>query len=435
MGRSTRRSPGDGALFKRKDGYWVGGIELPAGPDGKRRSKRIVRKDRNEVLAELRRIKAAAAAGQIAMTTSTTVGSWLDFWLTSILPHRNVRPGTTISYRNTIRLYLKPRVGGKRLDRFSPADVRELYTGLQRDVSTRAAGKADQVLRLALKAAVREGIIASSVMDRVDKPAHTPKPQQAFNARVSMHIIRTAVETQGKVWGARWALGFTTGARESEVLGLEWDRVHLDEQVIDLSWQLQRHQKEHGCGEPVDGAYPCGKERMSFCPGAHWNFPPAMEWRECEGTMVWTRPKTKAGVRMLPLIPEMVPVLRELRDLTPNPHGLVFHHDDGSPFTQDQDQKMWRALLADSGLPHARQHTVRHSTATLLLDAGVDAHIIQSVIGHTDIATTRQYQHVDLELARRAWGNLGAILPTQQTPPALHQSRSGAESQDRSERG
>lgn len=410
----ARRGAGDGTLFKRKsDGYWVGGIELPAGPNGKRRMKRVVRKDRNECLAELRKIKADAAAGQIAISASPTLGKWLDYWQTSILPRRKVKPGTITSYRNTVRLYLKPELGTKRLDRIEPADIRDLYTRLEARVSGRAAQKAHIVLNLAMKAAVRDGVLGRNVMDRVDKPLHRPKDGHAFNARMATHIISTAIETQGRMWGARWALGFTTGARESELLGLEWDRVWLDDDPrIDISWQLQRQQKVHGCGEPdVDGKYPCGKVRMSFCPGAHWNFPAWMEWRECEGTMVWTRPKSRAGQRLIPIIPEMVPVLAELRAAVPNPHGLVFHHDDGRPFSQDLDQKQWRALLVASGLSHVSQHSVRHSTATLLLEYGVDPHITMSVIGHADIAVTRQYQHVNLKLAREAWGNLGSVVP------------------------
>lgn len=408
-----RRAHGDGSLFKRGDGYWVAGIQLPAGPDGRRRYKRVVRKNRNDAAAELRKLRADLAAGRIATAPTTTVAKWLDYWQTEILPHRNIKPGTTISYRNTIRLYLKPHLGARRVDRLQPADIRRMYNTLTADVSSRAAQKADQVLRLAIKAAVREGVLGANVMDRVDKPAHRTKPQTAFTAATAVHIIETAVATQGPVWGARWMLGFTTGAREGEVLGLEWERVNLDRAVIDISWQLQRLQKNHGCGPPdSDGRYPCGKVRVSFCPDAHWQLPAHMEWRECVGSLVWTRPKTSAGTRIVPLLPDMVAVLHGLRDSDGvNPHGLVLHHPDGKPFAPDQDQRAWRNLLKAASVPHVPQHTVRHSTATVLLEAGVDSHITQQVIGHSNVAVTRGYQHVDLELARQAWSNLAALLP------------------------
>jgi integrase len=273
---------------------------------------------------------------------------------------------------------------------------------------SRSAQKADQALRLAIKAAVREGVIAHNVMDRVDKPAHHAEDGTAFDSATAAHIIATAEKVQGPMWGARWATGFLTGARESEVLGLEWDRVDLDRGIIDISWQLNRQQKRHGCGEPTGGAYPCGKVRPSYCPKAEWDFPPSLENRPCAGTLVWTRPKTRAGQRIIPMIPALVDILRQLD--RNSPHGLVFHQD-GRPISQETDQRAWRDLLVAAKIPHAKQHSVRHSTATLLLEAGVDSHVVQSVIGHSDIVTTRGYQHVSLDLAREAWASLAAIMP------------------------
>lgn len=400
-----RRPSGDGTLFKRADGLWVGGVELPPGPDGKRRIKRVTSKSRNEVLRKLRELRGEVAAGRIPASSSTTVTAWLTYWQDDILPTRPVKAGTVYSYRLTIRRYILPYIGNKRLDKLTPADLRSLYAELTNKISGRAAQKADQILRLALKAAIRDGVIIANVMDRVDKPTHRAKPAHVFNAATAMHIIRTAEQTQGQMWGARWAFGFLTGARESEVLGLEWDRVDLNRKFVDISWQLQRLPCKHGCGEPVNGVYPCGLGRPSYCPLTQWDIPLSMEYRRCSGTLCWTRPKTKAGRRLIPLVDPLVDILHNLDGET-----LVFHLG-GKPIDQERDQKSWKQLLVDAEVPHAPQHSIRHSTATLLMEAGVDGHVVQSVIGHSDIITTRGYQHVDLELARRGWANLEGLLP------------------------
>lgn len=400
----TRRAPGDGALFKRKDGYWVGGVELPPGPDGKRRQKKVVRRNRNDCLSAVREIKRELDAG-VFTGKATTLGKWLDYWISDILPQRDVRPGTITYYRNGVRLYIQPTLGHRRLDKLTPAEIRDMYKDLRLRVSSHAALKADKTLRAALKAAVRDGLIQFSIMDRVDKPAHLPVKGESFDTVTAVRIITTAERTQGKMWAARWALGFVTGAREGEVLGLEWDRVDFKRGLIDVSWQLQRLQKSHGCDET------CGKKRPSFCPQARWDLPATLEWRECEGSLVWTRPKTKAGTRVIPLIPQMADILKSVQEAST--HNLVFHHPDGAAFAPDQDQKMWRKLLVDCRIPHLRQHSIRYSTATLLMEAGVDAHVIASILGHTDIAVTRGYQNVSTELARKAWENLSELLPTQ----------------------
>lgn len=399
MGRRTR---GDGTLFKRADGYWVGGVDLPAGADGKRRQKRVVRKSRNDCLAAMRDIKRDLLAGNLP-TRNITVEKWLTYWLTEIVTAKDLRPSSIGYYEKAVRLYLIPALGAKRMDKLTPADIRDMYKQLRSRISSHAALKADKTLRVAFKAAVRDGVINYSVMDRVDKPPHLPAAQASFDAATAMRIIATAEETQGPMWAARWATGFVTGAREGEILGLEWDRINVDKGFVDVSWQLQRLQKKHGCGGT------CGLKRPSFCPQAHWDLPPSLQWRECEGSLVWTRPKTRAGTRIIPLIPQLADILERVRG--ESRHNLVFHHEDGSPFAPDQDQKMWRKLLADCEIPHLRQHSIRHSTATLLMEAGVDAHVIAAILGHTDIVVTRGYQHVSTELARQAWTNLAELLP------------------------
>jgi integrase len=391
--------------------------------DGKRRQKQVSSKDRNTAMAKLKKLRAEVEAGTIATSASTTVCKWLDYWLSIKKP--DLAPGTYKSYANTVRLYLKPHLGAKRIDRLTAADVRSMIETLKRtptkqspNGSTRNAQKADMVLRMALSAAVIEGVLSRNVTAAVEKPKHLAKEGTAFSPEIAVHIIKTAESSSDITWATRWAAGFLTGVRECELLGLEWDRVDLDPDdtmpEIDVSWQLQPLQKVHGCGDPVDGVYPCGKKRYSACPKARWDFDPAFDHRLCERSQVWTRPKTKAGKRPVPLIPELVVMFRRLKAQDgPNPHNLVFHHPDGKPITQDQDQKSWRELLKAAGVPHVGQHSMRHSTATLLARAGVPEHVRMQILGQVSVKAHRGYVHVDKAEAHEAWRKLSDLLTLQ----------------------
>lgn len=94
------RTKGDGTLFKNANGYWVGGVQLPPGPDGKRRYKRVVRKDYNDCLAALRKLRKELDDGTIALSPKTTVGKWCDYWLTELLPHKKIKPSTVAGCAN-----------------------------------------------------------------------------------------------------------------------------------------------------------------------------------------------------------------------------------------------------------------------------------------------------------------------------------------------
>jgi site-specific recombinase XerD len=50
-------------------------------------------------------------------------------------------------------------------------------------------------------------------------------------------------------------------------------------------------------------------------------------------------------------------------------------------------------------------HTIRHTTATHLLRAGVDINTIRAWLGHVSLATTNVYAEVDLEMKAKALAN------------------------------
>jgi integrase len=52
-------------------------------------------------------------------------------------------------------------------------------------------------------------------------------------------------------------------------------------------------------------------------------------------------------------------------------------------------------LLRGMGLPHMHFHDLCHSAASILLSMGVPAHVVQELLGHSDVATTLGiYGHV-----------------------------------------
>lgn len=416
MAARKRRSPGDGSLFKRSsDGLWVGSVEVPTA-DGKRRPKRVSAKDYKTAKRKLDELRAAVLAGNVPISDNTTVAVWLNRWLE--IKRRQVRQGTYNYYEESIRLHIVPQLGHLRLRKLTPEHVRAMLEGSS---TTANAQRAHKTLKLALKTALTDGLLARNVVEAVDKPDHTARERGALSAESAALAIRTAVELEGARDGmssdpwlaSRWAAAFLTGGRPAELRGLEWARVDFDNAVMDLAWQLQPLKKVHGCGEANGGAYLCGRARPGWCPQACWDFKPGFEYRDCHRSTVWTRPKTKAGTRIVPIVPPLLAMLDAHRGATegqPNPYGLVWHHIDGRPIAPKDDAADWARVLAAAQLPPVEVYAARHTATTLLQRVGVPEDVRMQITGHSSAAAHREYVHIDQSQTRAALGKLEQLV-------------------------
>jgi integrase len=92
-------------------------------------------------------------------------------------------------------------------------------------------------------------------------------------------------------------------------------------------------------------------------------------------------------------------------------HGRITCHADGRLLHPETLTARFNALVDKAGVPQIRLHDVRHTYATLALDAGVDPKILADRLGHASMAYTLQiYTHRSTGKDRAAAEKIAGLL-------------------------
>ena len=91
--------------------------------------------------------------------------------------------------------------------------------------------------------------------------------------------------------------------------------------------------------------------------------------------------------------------------------GFVFATKTGEPVDPRNLQRSVQIACRKAGLPSVSPHTLRHSAATTMLEAGIPIHVVSRQLGHSSInITVDVYGHVSDDGAKAAMETLGRLL-------------------------
>jgi integrase len=217
----NNRGKGEGSIYRRKDGLWVGQYGVYT-PDGTKK-KYIYSKSRREVASKLAKAIADRESGLVFGSGSLTVGDYLGKWLDSV--RGTVRERTWKRSEEIVRIHLVPCLGKTRLDRLNALQLQSLYLSkLDSGLSARTVRMIHTTLHKAMKQAVRWSLIPRNVTEAVEPPREQKKEIRPLTEEQVKRLLQAV---RGDHLEVLYVLAITTGMRSGELLGLRWEDVDL----------------------------------------------------------------------------------------------------------------------------------------------------------------------------------------------------------------
>lgn len=389
--KASRSRRGDGSVYQRQDGKWVGEATVGRRADGARDRRFVYADTREEAQEKLRKLLHERDRGLLADPAKQTVGEFLSSWLQDVAKP-TVRPRTYDCYSDIVERHIKPALGGVRLSKLSPQHLQRFYREKQEQGLTRTVRLCHAVLHRALGQAAKWGLIPRNPADLVDPPK---VPKKEFRPLSPEEAQRFLAAAEGDRFYALYVLAVTCGLRQGELLGLKWEDLDLERGTLQVRRQLQWVRAE-------------GEERKGK--------------KRAEPKWVLTEPKSAKSRRVVTLPAVAVAALKRHKTRQTEErlrlgevwqdYGFVFTTPIGTP--QDASNLLKHSfypLLEKAGVPRIRFHDLRHTCATVLLAQGVHPKLVQEQLGHSQISLTLDtYSHVMPDMKREVAAKMDALF-------------------------
>ena len=355
----NRRSKGEGAFYQKKDGKWVATIEMGL-VDGKRKRRTFEASTRAEAARKLKMFEAERVYATQLAPQNLTVEQYVKTWLEVRIPD-TIAERTVEVYERNMRLYILPKLGKIELQQLTPNDVSQMLNSLTaRGLSANTRRLARATLKRALRVAEQDGLLQRNVAAIADGPKLPQSEGQSMTIEQAQLFLDACKSHR---LGVAYSIALLLGLRRGEVIGLKWTDIEIDGDLTTLRVQRQlvRFNKT--------------------------------------GVRL-TDLKTKGSRRTLLLSSPIVALLSEHSERQrveatyrgtswSNDAELIFTSTFGTPLDPEDFGRGVTRIAKGAGLGHWTLHGLRHTCASLLIEAKVPLDQVSDQLGHASINVTK----------------------------------------------
>ena len=310
-------------MTRRADGRWQEAVMI----DGKR--KYFYGKTKAEVLRKIREHEVKKEEGLLFPAVAN------EFWNKH---EPTLAHNTAKSYLPAVRR-AQEYFSDTDITTIRPVDISRFLAFVvdEMEMAEKTAKTQLLVVNLICRHAVNEGYVDVNPCTDITLPAGLSKTKRTMPTSEDLERVKNSIDHRFGLFGY---MVLCTGMRRGEVLGLQWKDVNLKKRTITV------------------------EKSVYFVSNA-----PHIKL-----------PKTRAGVRVVPILDALLPYLQP---------GPANHYVFGGPnlLKQSQFDKGWEHYCHDTGVT-CTAHQLRHAYTTMLIEAGIEPAVAMKLLGHAQISTT-----------------------------------------------
>jgi len=341
-----------GSVYETDDGQWRAVLTMP---NGRRRSKTVATQNKaKQALAAMTLERDRITGTGVIAPDDLTVGDVIDSWLALDLPGRKLAPGTVFSYENRCAS-LKRELGTRRTATLRVRDLDDAFlrlAGYSHGTLSKQRGVLAQIFDFAIK---REEM-STNLARRITLPINV-KPARETHAMTADQAKEFLSLTARHRWHALFVTGIYLGMRPGELTALCWDAIDFDAGTITVKRGVQRTKT---CQSYLTDDLKTTRARRTI----------------------------PAGARVLDALRNH----REIQQLEDAVSGivspLVFRTSTGTLIALRNLNREFQ-MLTESIPGHWTPNEMRHTAASLMVDAEIPYAVIADILGHT---TTRMLE-------------------------------------------
>lgn len=318
-----------------------------------------------------------------------------------------LKPSTRTNYKYMYNKYVREEIGYKDIASIKFSDIKKFYIHLIKDIGFKPNSMEiiNTIIHPVFTIAMRDGLIrinpADGAMAEIKRSHNWEKPKRhaLTEAQQSAFIEYIKGSKTYRHWLPLFTVLLGTGCRVGEIIGLRWQDCDFQEKIITIDHSLIYRQQEDrgGCVFHV------------------------------------STPKTKAGIRVIPMLEAVRKALLEERlsqmrtgfnqTVIDGYSGFIFSNRYGDALTphcinraierisRDYNKEETEAAKEERRqpelLPHFTVHNLRHTFCTRFCENETNLKVIQEIMGHADISTTMNiYNEATKEKKKESFANL-----------------------------